>query len=147
MIRRPCCDWPAVVGQPERLKRSRGQAARPHVARVASPFLAPTQVLNHHHLPQPWTQSCTLNVSTLGHCFLYICSSKSLKVAELKDILAKGNEKLPAKATKADIIAKIIATPAAVDAYRKQYEAADAAAPSAHADDLVSCHPYSTITP
>ena len=42
---------------------------------------------------------------------------KALKVADLKEILKKASVSPPPKSTKADLIAKIIAEPAAVDAY------------------------------
>ena len=42
---------------------------------------------------------------------------KSLKVADLKDILKRASVPPPPKATKADLIAKIIAEPAAVNVY------------------------------
>ncbi|KAG9095715.1 hypothetical protein FRC06_009491 [Ceratobasidium sp. 370] len=40
---------------------------------------------------------------------------KALKVAELKDILTKSGTPIPSKANKADLIAKVLATPAALD--------------------------------
>jgi len=43
--------------------------------------------------------------------------SKALKVADLKEILKKAAVSPPPKATKADLIAKILAEPAALDAY------------------------------
>lgn len=42
---------------------------------------------------------------------------KALKVADLKEILKKASVSPPPKATKADLVAKIVAEPAAVDAY------------------------------
>ena len=42
---------------------------------------------------------------------------KALKVADLKEILKKAVVSPPPKSTKADLIAKILAEPAAVDAY------------------------------
>ena len=42
---------------------------------------------------------------------------KALKVADLKEILRKASVSPPPKSTKADLIARIIAEPAAVDAY------------------------------
>ena len=90
-------------------------------------------------LLHPWTPNCTpsnpfLSARPNSHNH----HSKSLKVADLKDLLVKANEKVTGKANKADLIAKIIASPAAVDAYRKQYEGGGGAvAGSTHADDLV----------
>jgi hypothetical protein len=43
-----------------------------------------------------------------------------LKVAELKDILTKAGEKPAGKATKADPVKSILATPAALDAFAKE---------------------------
>jgi SAP domain-containing ribonucleoprotein len=59
---------------------------------------------------------------------VHTCSRKALKVAELKDILAKANEKPAAKATKADLIARILASPAALDAFAKENGGAGASA-------------------
>jgi hypothetical protein len=42
---------------------------------------------------------------------------KALKVADLKEILKKAAVSAPPKATKADLIARILAEPAAIDAY------------------------------
>ena len=42
---------------------------------------------------------------------------KALKVADLKEILKKASVSLPPKPTKVDLITKILAEPAAVDAY------------------------------
>lgn len=42
---------------------------------------------------------------------------KALKVADLKEILKKASVSAPPKLTKADLIARILAEPAAVDAY------------------------------
>lgn len=44
---------------------------------------------------------------------------KQLKVADLKEILQKASVALPAKATKADLVTKILATPAAVEQFNK----------------------------
>lgn len=46
---------------------------------------------------------------------------KTLKVPELKAVLAAAAVQVPARATKADLIAKIIAEPAAVAAYKKAH--------------------------
>ncbi|CDO76712.1 hypothetical protein BN946_scf184796.g6 [Trametes cinnabarina] len=48
---------------------------------------------------------------------------KSLKVVDLKDILNKASVAIPSKANKQDLIAKILATPAAVDIYNQQHGA------------------------
>ena len=47
---------------------------------------------------------------------------KALKVADLKAVLAKADVQPPAKATKADLIARILASQPAQDAYRAIYE-------------------------
>ncbi|KIJ49569.1 hypothetical protein M422DRAFT_27938 [Sphaerobolus stellatus SS14] len=46
---------------------------------------------------------------------------KTLKVAELREVLQKAAVAIPAKANKADLVAKILASPAALEAYKKQY--------------------------
>ncbi|KAJ6499444.1 hypothetical protein C8R45DRAFT_982412, partial [Mycena sanguinolenta] len=46
---------------------------------------------------------------------------KSLKVADLKDILAKANQPPPPKATKADLITRILASPDATDVYNAKF--------------------------
>ncbi|KAF7321549.1 hypothetical protein MKEN_00675900 [Mycena kentingensis (nom. inval.)] len=48
---------------------------------------------------------------------------KALKVAELRELLA--SETVPAKANKTDLIARIIASPTATDAYKAKYEPKD----------------------
>lgn len=64
---------------------------------------------------------------------------KSLKVVDLKDILAKASVSVPAKANKQDLIARVLANPAALDVYNKQQNPTSAAPVSAAAtDDLVS---------
>lgn len=47
---------------------------------------------------------------------------KALKVADLKAILAKADEQPPAKATKADLVARILASKPAQDAYKELHE-------------------------
>jgi len=65
---------------------------------------------------------------------------KALKVVELKDILSKAALSAPAKANKQDLIARIIASPAALEVYNKLH-----APPPPAADDLV--HLLSTHCP
>jgi len=48
---------------------------------------------------------------------------KALKVVELKDILTKAGTSAPAKANKTDLIARILATPAAIEVYNSQNSA------------------------
>lgn len=50
---------------------------------------------------------------------------KALKVVDLKAILAKANVQAPAKATKSDLIARIIASQPAQDAYLSLYPPQD----------------------
>jgi hypothetical protein len=50
---------------------------------------------------------------------------KSLKVPELKDILLKAAEPPPAKAAKADLIARILASEKAVAAYNTKFAPKD----------------------
>lgn len=45
---------------------------------------------------------------------------KALKVVDLKDILAKASVSAPAKANKQELIARILASPAALAVYNKQ---------------------------
>lgn len=54
---------------------------------------------------------------------------KSLKVVDLKQILASAKVSTPAKATKGDLIARILANKDALDAYAKQYPQDDLLAP------------------
>ncbi|KIM78964.1 hypothetical protein PILCRDRAFT_581165 [Piloderma croceum F 1598] len=64
---------------------------------------------------------------------------KSLKVIDLKDILAKASVSVPAKANKQDLIARVLASPAALDVYNKQQNPTSAAPVSAAAtDDLLA---------
>lgn len=54
--------------------------------------------------------------------FLHVCSaltsvtacSKALKVVELKDILSKAHVAVPSKANKAELVAKLLASPDAI---------------------------------
>ncbi|TFY72920.1 hypothetical protein EVG20_g74 [Dentipellis fragilis] len=63
---------------------------------------------------------------------------KALKVADLKHILSTAAVSSPAKATKADLIAKVLASPSALDAYARKYGPPPAPAPAdIQADDLV----------
>ncbi|KAF5370836.1 hypothetical protein D9758_002069 [Tetrapyrgos nigripes] len=57
---------------------------------------------------------------------------KSLKVNELRNILQKAGLSIPAKTNKADLIARIIASPAAVDVYNAQNS------PEPQNDDLLA---------
>jgi len=50
--------------------------------------------------------------------------SKALKVADLKEVLKKASVPPPPKATKADLIAKILAESAALDTYNALYNPA-----------------------
>jgi hypothetical protein len=52
---------------------------------------------------------------------------KALKVAELKELLTQAGEKPAAKATKADLVAKVLATPAARDAFTQAHGGAQEA--------------------
>ncbi|KAJ4468213.1 hypothetical protein J3R30DRAFT_3715142 [Lentinula aciculospora] len=60
---------------------------------------------------------------------------KSLKVVDLKQILTKGNVTLSGKANKADLIARIVASPVAIDAFNTLYPSEPAL--TAH-DDLLA---------
>jgi hypothetical protein len=63
---------------------------------------------------------------------------KALKVVDLKDILSKAAISAPEKAKKNDLIAKILANPAAIELYNKTHskKPADPPAPLSN-DDLV----------
>lgn len=70
---------------------------------------------------------------------------KALKVVELKDILSKAGVSAPAKANKQDLIARIVANPAALDVYKKLQNPVSAppVQQSSTADDLVCLFYYS----
>ena len=51
---------------------------------------------------------------------------KALKVVDLKDILAKANVAVTGKANKPDLIAKILASPEAIEVYNNNYGPAPA---------------------
>ncbi|KZP34544.1 hypothetical protein FIBSPDRAFT_942656 [Athelia psychrophila] len=63
---------------------------------------------------------------------------KSLKVAELKDILAKAAVSVPAKANKQDLIKLVSASPAALDVYTKQQNPNAAPSSTTTTDDLLA---------
>jgi hypothetical protein len=73
---------------------------------------------------------------------------KALKVVDLKDILAKASVSAPAKANKQDLIARILASPAALGVYNKLQNLNTSTAPisSTATDDLVRSSPYSPIS-
>jgi SAP domain-containing ribonucleoprotein len=50
---------------------------------------------------------------------------KTLKVADLKDILAKAQQPPPPKATKSDLIARILASKEATDVYNAKFAPKD----------------------
>ncbi|KAL1743046.1 hypothetical protein HDZ31DRAFT_65375 [Schizophyllum fasciatum] len=52
-----------------------------------------------------------------------VAKLKSLKVADLRDLLTKAGEPAPSKANKPDLIARVSASQAALAAYRAKYEA------------------------
>jgi len=54
---------------------------------------------------------------------------KALKVVDLKHILSSASVSVPAKATKNDLIAKILGSKDALDAYAKLYPPDDLLAP------------------
>jgi SAP domain-containing ribonucleoprotein len=61
---------------------------------------------------------------------------KALKVADLKAVLAKAQVQAPAKATKADLIARILESQPAQDAYAQIYEPEqDASEPAAEVEE------------
>ncbi|KAI0045942.1 hypothetical protein FA95DRAFT_1607315 [Auriscalpium vulgare] len=60
---------------------------------------------------------------------------KALKVADLKDILHHAKVPATARATKADLVAKILASQPALDAYAQKYDANTAPSPT---DDLLA---------
>jgi SAP domain-containing ribonucleoprotein len=61
---------------------------------------------------------------------------KALKVVDLKAVLAKAQVQAPAKATKADLIARIVESQAALDAYAELYEE-DASEPVVEAPETI----------
>jgi SAP domain-containing ribonucleoprotein len=64
---------------------------------------------------------------------------KALKVVDLKDILAKASVSAPAKANKQELIARILASPAALAVYNKQQNPNSSTVPvsGTTTDDLV----------
>ena len=55
--------------------------------------------------------------------------SKSLKVADLKEICSRANIPTTTRSTKADLITKILASQPAIDAYNTKYQQNENAAP------------------
>lgn len=66
-----------------------------------------------------------------------LVNSKALKVADLKEILTKSSTPIGSKANKADLIAKILATPAALELASGETAAPAAPAEAKVDDDLV----------
>ena len=54
---------------------------------------------------------------------------KALKVHDLKAVLARAQVSAPARATKSDLVARILASPPALDAYAALYPPDDLLAP------------------
>ena len=77
-----------------------------------------------------WRQGQPLRLFFLPATTIMDVKLKSLKVVDLKEILQKANVAIPTKANKQDLIAKIVASPVAIDVYNKLHN------PTA-ADDLV----------
>ena len=71
---------------------------------------------------------------------------KSLKVVDLKDILNKAAVAVPAKANKQDLIARILASPAAIQVYNKLQNPNPAPPVSATATDDLVRHFYFDFT-
>ncbi|RDB25425.1 SAP domain-containing ribonucleoprotein [Hypsizygus marmoreus] len=59
---------------------------------------------------------------------------KTLKVVDLKAVLAKAQVHVPAKANKNDLVAKILASPVAIDVYKQLYDSDDLLAPPEDVD-------------
>ncbi|KAH9855216.1 hypothetical protein C2E23DRAFT_724870 [Lenzites betulinus] len=75
---------------------------------------------------------------------------KALKVVDLKDILTKASVAIPSKANKPDLIAKILASPAAVDVYNQQHGTSSGAAkpaPKAQEKPPAVLSPHSAPAP
>jgi HeH/LEM domain len=70
---------------------------------------------------------------------------KALKVADLKDILSKANVSVPAKANKADLVAKISTSASAIDVYNRLYPSKTVPPPTPTNDDLVRVFFYLTL--
>ena len=73
---------------------------------------APAAIRSHNNI----TSRVTLPHSDMERTL------KQLKVADLRAVLARADEQAPAKATKADLIARILASQPAQDAYRELHE-------------------------
>jgi hypothetical protein len=77
-----------------------------------------------------WKQNCMLIPLPPFLLFSYQNSqSKSLKVADLKEICARANLTTTTRSTKADLITKILASQAAIDAYNSKYHQPGSTAP------------------
>lgn len=69
----------------------------------------------------PWRPSCE-SPSALSLSSTYSPHpSKALKVVDLKHILNRAGVSIPSKSNKNDLIARILASPAALDAYNAQH--------------------------
>jgi hypothetical protein len=68
----------------------------------------------------------------------WLSQSKSLKVADLKEICSRANIPTTTRSTKADLITKILASQPAIDAYNAKYQQNENAAPPSKHDNIVS---------
>lgn len=74
-------------------------------------------LLDYHTL---WNPNCTSHFLS-KFSFSHFQSRKALKVVDLKAILTEASVTTPAKANKNDLIARIIASPAALAVYNKHH--------------------------
>ncbi|KAI0645400.1 hypothetical protein C8Q79DRAFT_691307 [Trametes meyenii] len=105
-----------------------GRARRTSCSQPAATTPSPSKILPPPHIPighaQPpcrfWSRSLAL-LPPYHHPHPMEAKLKSLKVVDLKDILNKAGVAIPSKANKPDLIAKVLASPAAVDVYNQQH--------------------------
>lgn len=69
----------------------------------------------------PWMPSCGPRLSPSTTPTDSQCPRKALKVVDLKEILNRAGVSIPSKSNKNDLIARILASPAALDVYHAQH--------------------------
>jgi SAP domain-containing ribonucleoprotein len=84
-------------------------------------------MIGHNSPNAHWTPAC--HTVTPSSTMELEPKLKALKVVDLRQILATAKVSVPGKATKGDLIAKILSTKSAVDAYAVLYPPDDLLAP------------------
>lgn len=82
--------------------------------------------IGSHNFQHPVTQ---VTLPPITFLLIMEAKLKALKVVDLKQILASAKVSTTTKATKGDLIVKILASKDALDAYAKQYPQDDLLAP------------------